>query len=158
MEIKDIQKKMMRRALKMAREGREMDNGSPFGAVITKGDEIIAESRNEVVCKGDCTQHAELRVIQRACRQLETLNLKGCVLYTSCEPCMMCLGAAYWADIDYIYYGASAKDAKDYGFKYSDMFYASNGDKRHEEFKMIQICRDEALDLWNSIKQKELQN
>ncbi|HKJ48282.1 MAG TPA: nucleoside deaminase [Christiangramia sp.] len=156
MEIKDLQKKMMSRALNLAREGRDMDNGGPFGAVITRGDEIIAESRNEVLCKGDCTQHAELRVIQRACRKLKTLSLEGCVLFTSCEPCMMCLGAAYWADLDYIYYAASAQDAKEYGFKYSDMFYNSDAEDRHKEFKMIQICRDEAVEIWDQVREKEL--
>ncbi|WP_026934370.1 nucleoside deaminase [Christiangramia echinicola] len=156
MKIKDLQKKMMSRALNLAREGRDMDNGGPFGAVITRGDEIIAESRNEVLCKGDCTQHAEMRVIQRACKKLKTLNLQGCVLFTSCEPCMMCLGAAYWADIDYIYYGASAQDAKEYGFRYSDMYYNSNIDDRHREFKMIQLCRDEAVEIWDQVSKDEL--
>lgn len=156
MEIKDLQKKMMSRAIALAREGRDMDNGGPFGAVITKGDEIIAESRNEVVCNGDCTQHAELRAIQRACRKLGTLSLKGCVLYTSCEPCMMCLGSAYWADIDYIYYGASALDAKKHGFRYSDMYYDSDMNKRHNEFKMIQLCRNEAVEIWEEVSQEEL--
>ncbi|SDS39358.1 nucleoside deaminase [Christiangramia echinicola] len=156
MKIKDLQKKMMSRALNLAREGRDMDNGGPFGAVITRGDEIIAESRNEVLCKGDCTQHAEMRVIQRACKKLKTLNLQGCVLFTSCEPCMMCLGAAYWADIDYIYYGASAQDAKEYGFRYSDMYYNSNIDDRHREFKMIQLCRDEAVEIWDQVSKEEL--
>ena len=156
METKDLQKKMMSRALELAREGRDMENGGPFGAVITKGDEIVAESRNEVLCKGDCTQHAELRAIQRACKKLHTLNLKGCVLYTSCEPCLMCLGAAYWADFDYIYYGASAEDAREYGFQYSDMYYNSDAAKRHREFKMIQLCREEAVDIWAQVSEKEL--
>lgn len=87
-----------------------------------------------------------------ACKKLETKSLKGCVLFTSCEPCMMCLGAAHWAEFDYIYYGASAQDAKEYGFVYSDMYYNSDEEKRHEEFKMIQICRDEAVKVWQDTK------
>ncbi|CAL66573.1 nucleoside deaminase [Christiangramia forsetii] len=149
MKIKDLQKKMMSRAIDLAREGRDMDNGGPFGAVITKGDEIIAESCNKVLAKEDCTEHAELRAIQKACRKLNSSSLQGCVLFTSCEPCMMCLGAAYWADFDNIYYGASALDAKEYGFKYSDMYYKTDADKRHQEFKMIQLCRDKAVQLWS---------
>ena len=156
MEIKDLQKKMMSRAISLAREGRDMDNGGPFGAVITRGDEIVAESRNEVLCKGDCTQHAELRAIQRACKKLKTRNLQGCVLFTSCEPCMMCLGAAYWADIDYIYFGASGQDAKEYGFEYSDMYYDSNTEHRHREFKMIQLCRNEAVEVWDQVSKEKL--
>ncbi|MCG9972360.1 nucleoside deaminase [Christiangramia crocea] len=156
MELKDLQRKMMRRAIQLAREGRDMDNGGPFGAVITKGDEIVAESRNEVLCKGDCTEHAEMRAIQRACSKLKTNNLKGCVLYTSCEPCLMCLGAAYWADFDYIYYGASAYDARAFGFNYSNLYHNSDSDKRHEEFKMIQICREEAIAVWEMAEKEEL--
>ncbi|MBT8319332.1 MAG: nucleoside deaminase [Gramella sp.] len=156
MKTKDLQKMMMSRALELAREGRDMENGGPFGAVITRGDEIIAESRNEVLCKGDCTQHAEIRAIQRACKKLKSLSLKGCVLFTSCEPCLMCLGAAYWADLDYIYYGASAEDAREYGFKYSDMYYNSNSDDRHREFKMIQLCREEAIEIWDQVTKEEL--
>ncbi len=156
METKDLQRRMMGRAIKLAREGRDMDNGGPFGAVVTKGDKIIAESRNEVVCKGDCTEHAEIKAIKRACKKLKSSNLKGCVLYTSCEPCMMCLGAAYWADIDYIYYGASARDAQDFGFRYSDLYHESNNEARHKEFKMIQLCRNEVINLWKEAKQEEL--
>lgn len=157
MKTKDLQHKMMMRAIELAREGGEMDNGSPFGAVITKGDEIISESRNEVLCKGDCTQHAEIRAIQRACRKLKTLKLHGCVLYASCEPCLMCLGAAYWADIDYIYYGASAEDARAYGFPYSELFHNSDSFDRHREFKMIQIYREEALEVWENARRSGIQ-
>ncbi len=156
METKDLQRRMMNRAFELAREGREMDNGGPFGAVITRGDKIIAESRNEVVWKGDCTHHAELKAIQRACKNLNTNDLKGCVMYTSCEPCMMCLGAAHWVDLDYIYYGASAQDAKDFGFVFSDIYNDTNSHERHEEFKMIQIYREEALKIWEQMPAEKL--
>ncbi len=155
METQDFQRKMMARAINLAKEGGKMDNGGPFGAVITRGEEIVSEARNEVIFNGDCTQHAELRAIQRACTNLHKNDLSGCVLYTSCEPCLMCLGAAYWANFDYIYYAASALDAKDYGFKYSNLYYNSNADKRHEEFKMIQICRDDAVAVWQKIKREQ---
>lgn len=152
MGTKGLQGRMMAKAINLAREGKEKDNGGPFGAVITKGDEIVAECYNAVSGDHDCSQHAELRAIQMACKKLETKSLKGCVLFTSCEPCMMCLGAAHWAEFDYIYYGASAQDAKEYGFVYSDMYYNSDEEKRHEEFKMIQICRDEAVKVWQDTK------
>ncbi|MCM4156819.1 nucleoside deaminase [Gramella sp. AN32] len=138
----------MREAIKLARKGRDIDGGGPFGAVITKGDQIIAKAYNQVGKGNDCTQHAELRAIQAACHKLGTDGLKGCVLYTSCEPCMMCLGAAYWADFDYIYFGASAEDAKENGFLYSDMYYNSGNEARHSEFKMIQMYRGLALEVW----------
>ncbi|MAM19257.1 MAG: nucleoside deaminase [Christiangramia sp.] len=155
MESFDFQKKMMARALQLARQGGEMDNGGPFGAVVTQGEEIIAEARNEVLCNGDCTQHAELRAIQRACTKLNKNDLSGCVLFTSCEPCMMCLGAAYWAKFDYIYFAASAEDAREFGFLYSNMYYASDPEKRRLEFKMIQICREEAVSIWQKLKREE---
>ena len=156
MGTKDLQKKMMSRAIKLASEGRDLNDGGPFGAVITKGDNIIAESYNEIPARKDCTQHAELRAIQSACKKLKSKSLQGCVLFTSCEPCMMCLGAAYWADIDYIYFGASAEDARNYGFGYSEMYYNSNINARHREFKMIQLCRNEAVGVWDEMKSEEL--
>lgn len=151
MKSKDLQKRMMHRAIELARQGRDNEDGGPFGAVITKGDKIISESRNEVSGQNDCTQHAELRAIQKACDNLKSKSLDGCVLYTSCEPCMMCLGAAYWAGLDFIYFGASAEDAREYGFEYSEMYYDSDKKKRHNEFIMIQIFRDEAVNIWKGM-------
>jgi len=149
MKINDLQNKMMNRAISLARKGGATKAGGPFGAVITKDKEVIAESSNQVSGENDCTQHAELRVIQKACRILKSTSLKGCVLFTSCEPCMMCLGAAYWAKLDNIYYGASAEDAKTYGFIYSVMYY--NSEQKHSEFNMIQLCRNEALEVWKEL-------
>ncbi|MUP45716.1 nucleoside deaminase [Gramella sp. BOM4] len=157
METNELHTLMMNRAIQLAREGGKMDNGAPFGAVIARGEEIIAEARNEVLCKGDCTQHAELKAIQRACRKLKTVSLNGCTLYTSCEPCMMCLGAAYWAEIEKIYFGTSAEDARDYGFDYSGMYHTSDTGDRHEEFNMEQIYREKALAVWKTCTKNELQ-
>ncbi len=151
MKSKDLQKRMMHRAMELAREGLDTEGGGPFGAVITKGDKIIAESYNKASEKNDCTQHAELRAIQKACNNLNSKDLNGCVLYTSCEPCMMCLGAAYWAGLDFIYFGASAEDAREFGYVYSDMYYNSDKNKRHSEFIMIQFLREEALNIWKEI-------
>jgi len=139
---------MMLKAIALAQKGALYKHGGPFGAVITKDERIIAAEFNQVLNNKDCTQHAELRAIQSACRKLKSPDLKGCVLYTSCEPCMMCLGAAHWANFDYIYYGASALDAKEYGFTYSNMYYQSSIENRQREFKMIQLCKDEALKVW----------
>lgn len=152
MGTKGLQGRMMAKAINLAREGAKKKNGGPFGAVITKGDKILAACYNQVSGDNDCTQHAELKAIQMACKSLGSKTLKGCVLFTSCEPCMMCLGAAHWAEFDYIYYGASAQDAKDFGFVYSEMYYNSGEDKRHNEFKMIQICRNEAVKVWEDSK------
>ncbi|KPM32149.1 Guanine deaminase [Croceitalea dokdonensis DOKDO 023] len=138
----------MRRAIAWARHGKAKDQ-SAFGAVIVKNGKIVTEVHNTVKQQQDCTQHAELSAIQTACNILQCKQLKGCTLYTSCEPCMMCLGACYWSGLEQIFYGASAQDAKDFGFVYSDMFYASNKEDRYKTFSMRQLLRDEALTAWN---------
>lgn len=138
----------MKRAIQKAREGRDAQSGGAFGAVIVRSGEIIAEVHNQVKGKDDLTQHAELLAIQEACRKIGRNNLKECVLYTSCEPCMMCLGACYWAKFKTIYYGASAEDAKENGFVYSEAYFDMNSNLRRKEFRMVQLLKDEALKVW----------
>lgn len=138
----------MRKAIAWAHKGKATSGGGPFGAVIVHSQTIIAQGHNLVKETTDCTQHAELAMIQQACKKLGTQDLSECILYTSCEPCMMCLGASYWAGFKAIYYGASAQDAKQYGFVYSTMFYASDVKARHKEFNLVQKLRDEALAVW----------
>ena len=140
----------MRKAIAWAQKGSETDGGEAFGAIIVKDGEILAEGHNRVGLKTDCTQHAELAVIQKACKKLGDKSLKGCILYTSCEPCLMCLGTTRWAELDQVYYGASATDAQEAGYIYSDLFYNSHTGKRHSEFKLIQLLREEAVAVWNS--------
>ncbi len=139
--------RFMRRAIYLAKLGKENDGGA-FGAVIVRNGEIIAEGFNKVKALSDCTQHAELLTIQKACRKLESTTLKECILYTSCEPCMMCLGASYWAKFQKIYYGASALQAKEHGYIYSNMFYTSDKGARHREFKLEQLLAEEAVAVW----------
>ena len=92
------------------------NNGGPFGAVIVKDGEVIAEGVNRVTDIGDPTAHAEVMAIREACRVLNTFQLEGCTLYTSCEPCPMCLGAVYWSRIESVYYAANRQDAADIHF------------------------------------------
>ncbi len=105
----------MRRAIALADESVRR-GGGPFGAVIVKDGVIIAEGSNSVTILNDPTAHAEVSAIREACRQLGTFHLDGCTIYTSCEPCPMCLGAIYWAGIKQIFYGNNRKDAADIGF------------------------------------------
>ena len=107
-----MSEEFMNKAIQLSKESE----GGPFGAVITKNDTIIAESSNGVVPNKDATAHAEMCAIQNACKKLNTHCLNGCVLYTSCEPCCMCLSACYWAGIAEIYYANSRKDAESIGF------------------------------------------
>lgn len=111
MEKKDF----MLRACQLAEESVER-GGGPFGAVITLNGEIIAEGSNNVTIDHDPTAHAEVTAIREATRKLGTHDLSGCEIFTSCEPCPMCLGAIYWAHIDKIYYGNNREDAASIGF------------------------------------------
>lgn len=142
----------LRLAIDKAKEGRDSKDGGSFGAVIVRNDQIICEVHNLVKGKDDLTQHAELLAIQVACKSIGRSGLKDCVLYTSCEPCMMCLGACHWAKFKKIYYGASAEDAQNYGFLYSKLYLNTAPHVRHAEFKMSQLLRKEALDVWESKK------
>ena len=110
--ITDQDKQFMRAAIRLADESVER-GGGPFGAVIVKDGEIVAGSSNSVTLHNDPTAHAEVETIRQACQRLGTYDLSGCTIYTSCEPCPMCLGAIYWAHIDRIYYGNTRKDARD---------------------------------------------
>lgn len=106
----------MRKAIDLALKNAGSVSGGPFGAVIVKDGEIIAAASNSVTVDNDPTAHAEVNAIREACRRLGTFSLAGCQLYTSCEPCPMCLAAAYWARIDKIYYAADQHDAARAGF------------------------------------------
>jgi tRNA(Arg) A34 adenosine deaminase TadA len=147
---KEIHDKFMLKAISWAKKGKATKGGGAFGAVIVKEGHILAEGHNQVWSKTDCTQHAELAMVQEACKELKSKSLKGCVLYTSCEPCLMCLGTTRWADLDQVFFGASAEDAKEAGYIYSNLFYNSNTENRHVEFKLIQMLRDEAVAVWKS--------
>ena len=107
----------LERAIKAGREGMRAHRGGPFGAVVVASDgSVVGEGCNRVTSANDPTAHAEITAIRAACAALGSFLLEGCTLYTSCEPCPMCLAAAYWAHVDAIVYGASRADAADAGF------------------------------------------
>ena len=106
----------MTRAIDLSREHMLGGKGGPFGAVVVKGGEVIAEGWNQVTSLNDPTAHAEVQAIRAACEKLGTFDLSGCEIYASCEPCPMCLSAIYWARIGTLYYGATAADAAGGGF------------------------------------------
>ena len=126
--------------------------GGPFGCVIVKDNKIIAEGSNKVTSSNDPTAHAEIVAIRDACQKLNTFNLSGSDLYSSCEPCPMCLSAIYWSHIDNIFYANTRDDAKKINF--DDSFIYSEFSKKIEDRKIPikQMLRDEALkafELWN---------
>lgn len=106
----------LREAVRLSRENVERNAGGPFGAVIVRNGEIVGRGANAVTAINDPTAHAEIVAIRRACSKLATFELRGCILYSSCEPCPMCLTAAYWARVDAIYYAATQDDAESVGF------------------------------------------
>src|SRR5262245_44453323 len=112
----DIHTAAMRRAIDLSRNHMRAGEGGPFGAVIARRGEIVAEGWNQVLAANDPTAHAEVVAIRRATARLGHYSLKGCELYTSCEPCPMCLAAAYWARVDHLYFANSRRDAARIGF------------------------------------------
>ncbi len=106
----------LRRAIGLAVENVRSGRGGPFGAVIVRDGEVIAECGNRVTSAKDPTAHAEVEAIRAACKALDRFDLKGCTIYSSCEPCPMCLGAIYWARLNSLYFAASHKDASRAGF------------------------------------------
>jgi guanine deaminase len=144
----------MARAIELSLENVRRRNGGPFGAVIVKDGEIIAEGVNSVTAKNDPTAHAEIVAIRDACSKLETFSLTNCEIYTSCEPCPMCLGAIYWAHISHIYFGNVAADASKIGFDDSFIYREFAQPLATRRIPMIQIMHDEALTAFRAWQQK----
>lgn len=139
-----MKKEYMRKAIELSAENIR-NGGGPFGAVIVRGDEIVATGVNRVTCNCDPTAHAEVSAIRAASAKLGTFDLSGCEIYTSCEPCPMCLGAIYWAHLDKIYYANTKADAKaidfDDSFIYDEL--ALPLEKRH--LTILPLMRDRAI-------------
>lgn len=130
------------------------NDGGPFGAVIVKDEKIISQTSNSVTLDNDPTAHAEINAIRAACSTLETFDLSGCTIYTSCEPCPMCLGAIYWARIDKIFYANNRTDAKNIGFDDSFIYDELNKPLPQRSIASIQIMHDEARKAFEAWKQK----
>jgi guanine deaminase len=148
--------KFLRRAIELsARAALEYSTGGAFGALIAKDGKIVSEGMNRVVASHDPTWHAEMEAIRLACITLQSFKLTGCVLYTSAEPCPMCLATAYWAGLEDIHYAASVDDALEYG-NFDDRFIyeelALPKDKR--KLRMQQGLQSEAVEVWKKYKAK----
>lgn len=144
---------LMRRAIALSITSVQ-NGGGPFGAVIARNGEIIAEGSNRVTLDNDPTAHAEVSTIRQACKKLGTFDLAGCEIYTSCEPCPMCLGAIYWAHLDKIYYANDRKDAAAIGFD-DDFIYKEIALSPYRRQKPSEILlRDEAIKAFQLWQQK----
>jgi tRNA(Arg) A34 adenosine deaminase TadA len=140
------QARFMRRAIELAVENVRLKRGGPFGAVVVKNGQIIAEGTNLVTTTNDPTAHAEVVSIRQACAALKNFQLDGCDLYTSCEPCPMCLGAIYWARAARVFYGGTHKDAAAYGFDDSFIYQQMRLPVDQRQIPMKQLLGEEALE------------
>ncbi len=140
----ELHHKFMRIAIRLSEQNVSKALGGPFGAVIVKDGKVIAKSANTVTLKNDPTAHAEVSAIRLACRKLKTFDLSGCVIYTSCEPCPMCLSAIYWAQIDSIFYANTKKDAANIGFNDSFIYDEIALSKEKRKIATRQILKEEA--------------
>lgn len=134
----------MRRAIELSRASVNQ-GGGPFGAVIVRDGEIVAEGNNQVTLHCDPTAHAEVSAIRNAAKALGTFDLSGCEIYTSCEPCPMCLGAIYWARLDKIYYANDRIDAKEAGFDDSFIYKEIALDPEQRSIRSARLLGPEAL-------------
>ena len=131
--------------------------GGPFGAVIVKDNKIISAAANSVTNDNDPTAHAEINAIRQASKELNTFDLSGCVIYTSCEPCPMCLGAIYWAHIDKVFYANTKADANSIGFDDSFIYSEIEKPLNKRKLKFKQILNNEAIKIfkeWSNMPDK----
>lgn len=135
----------MREAIRLAAEGVRQGHGGPFGAVVARGDEILGRGWNRVILDRDPTAHAEIMAIRAACQRLGDFRLTGCELYTSCEPCPMCLAAAYWARLEGIWHAATARDAAAIGFDDQHIRQQLTRPMEQRLLRQGQVLREEAL-------------
>ena len=140
-----MKKEFMRQAIELAKTGTANHQGGPFGAVVVKDNQVIGSGFNQVTHHNDPTAHAEMNAIRAAAKFINNFKLDGCEIYTSCEPCPMCLCAIYWARIDIIYVGANRSDAKKIGF--DDQYFYEQIAKSidHRDIPVVEVLRNEAV-------------
>ncbi len=146
----------MQQAIALATDNVLSGRGGPFGAVIVKDGKVVATGANQVTSTNDPTAHAEVTAIRNACAALGTFRLSGCHIYTSCEPCPMCLAAIYWAHCDAIFYGNSAEDAAETGFDDRMLYEELTRPHTQRRIPISMMLRDEALASFTAWKQSPL--
>lgn len=142
-------------AIKEAKKGLQNTGAGPFGACIVKNGKVIAVGNNTVVKTNDPTAHAEINTIRKACKKLDSFKLNGCEIYSTCEPCPMCLAAIYWARLDKLYYGCTRYEAAEIDF--DDQFIYDEFKKTQEKRKLLTIsdvCHEECRELFKIWKNK----
>jgi guanine deaminase len=139
-----MEQKFLARAIELAALGMSQGHGGPFGALIVRGDEILAEGYNQVTGSLDPTAHAEVGAIRTACRVVGNFSLAGCEIYSSCEPCPMCLSAIYWARLDRLYFAATRQDAADIGFDDAFLYTEIALEPEQRRLPSVNAMREEA--------------
>jgi tRNA(Arg) A34 adenosine deaminase TadA len=153
------EEKFMMEAIALSKKGVENNEGGPFGCIVVKGDRIVGRGNNKVTSTNDPTAHAEVVAIRDACNNLNTFQLDDCEIYTSCEPCPMCLGAIYWARPQKVYYGNTREDAANINFDDSMIYEELLKNMEERKIPISSLCRDEALkvfDMWREKPDKTL--
>jgi len=139
-----MQERFMAEAIRLSLENVESDGGGPFAALVVRNGEIIGRGTNQVTKLNDPSAHAEVLAIRDACRRLNNFQLPGCDIYTTCEPCPMCLGLIYWARPERVYYGNSAADAAAIGFDDSRIYQQISVPHAQRSIPMVQVMREQA--------------
>jgi guanine deaminase len=153
--MNELDRKFMARAIELAQAGVDQNLGGPFGCVIAKDGRIVGEGNNQVTSTNDPTAHAEIVAIRNACRDLGNFQLDGCTIYTSCEPCPMCLGAIYWARADHIHIACNRNDAAAAGFDDAFIYEELCGeDFAARKVPITMMMRDEGLEVFKSWVEK----
>lgn len=155
MQMEEINKKFMMRAIELGRESVRSGHGGPFGCVIVKEGKVVGEGFNRVTSSCDPTAHAEVVAIRNACANLNDFQLTGCELYTSCEPCPMCLGAIYWARPDRVFFAATREDAAKAGFDDNFIYTEIVKQISDRSIDMIFIETESAISLFDEWIKKE---
>lgn len=149
------EEKFMMEAIALSQKGMDNNEGGPFGCIIVKDDEIVGRGNNKVSSTNDPTAHAEVTAIRDACKNLGTFQLTDCEVYTSCEPCPMCLGAIYWARPKVVYYANNRQDAADIGFDDSMIYDEMNASLEERKIPIISLGRQEALKVFHQWHHKD---
>lgn len=145
----------MMEAIALSKKSIENNEGGPFGCIVVKNDEIVGRGNNQVILQNDPTAHAEIVAIKDACKTLGTFQLDGCEIYTSCEPCPMCLGAIYWARPDIVYYANTRHDAAAIGFDDSMIYQEMAIDMNNRKIPTINLCRQNAAAVFQQWAEKD---
>lgn len=148
------EEKFMHEAIALSRKGVENNEGGPFGCIVVKGDQIVGKGNNRVTSSNDPTAHAEIVAIRDACKNLNSFQLDDCEIYTSCEPCPMCLGAIYWARPKRVFFGNTRKDAAEIDFDDSMIYEELVKNMEERKIPITSLCRDEALKVFQIWKEK----